>query len=102
MSDSSEPAPERFVQIAETKQAYEAQLIALRLAEAGIDARVLDQSYNQEPMPDVRSLALVRVLVPVASAERARTLLAELVSLPEDAELADEDEERGAGGNPRG
>ena len=85
----TEPA-QSYVQVAETKQAYEAQLIKLRLAEAGIEARILDQSYNQEPMPDVRSLSLVRVLVPASSAERAQALLAETVSLPEDGDLEDD------------
>ncbi|HKC11010.1 MAG TPA: hypothetical protein VKI41_03015 [Vicinamibacteria bacterium] len=72
--------------VAETGQLYEAELMALRLREAGLDARVLDQSYRQEPMPSVRSFALVRVLVPVEDAAAARRVLAEGVALPEDAE----------------
>ncbi len=72
--------------VGETGQLYEAELMALRLRQAGIDARILDQSYRQEPLPSVRSLALVRVLVPAEDAPAARKLLAEPVDLPEDAE----------------
>lgn len=82
--------PADFVQVAETKRAYEAELIRLRLGEAGIEARVLDQTYYQEPVPDVRSLSLVRVLVPVARETEARAILEEPVELPEDAEPEDD------------
>jgi hypothetical protein len=63
--------------VLEARQLYEAELAAGRLREAGIDARVIDQSYNQEPLPTVRSFAIVRVLVPAESAEEARRVLAE-------------------------
>jgi len=79
-----------FVQVAETKQAYEAELIRLRLGEAGIESRVLDQTYYQEPVPDVRGLSLVRVLVPAAREAEARAILAVPVSLPEEAEQEDD------------
>jgi hypothetical protein len=72
--------------VAESGQLYEAELMALRLREAGLEVRVLDQSYRQEPVPSVRSFALVRVLVPVEDAAAARRVLAEGVGLPEDAE----------------
>jgi hypothetical protein len=72
--------------VAETGQLYEAELMALRLREAGMEPRVLDQSYRQEPLPSVRSFALVRVLVRVEDAAAARRVLAESVGLPEDAE----------------
>ncbi len=72
--------------VAESGQLYEAELMALRLREAGIEARVLDQSYRQEPLPSVRSFALVRVLVPSEAAAAARGVLAETAGLPEDAE----------------
>jgi hypothetical protein len=81
-----------FDTVAETAQVYEAEMMALRLREAGIEAQVLDQSYRQEPLPSVRSFALVRVLVPSARAEEARRLLAEQVPLPEDAESGDTNE----------
>jgi hypothetical protein len=70
--------------VLETSQVYEAELAALRLREAGIEARVIDQSYRQEPVPMVRSFAVVRVLVPAASAAEARQLLSEPQDLPED------------------
>jgi hypothetical protein len=75
-----------FDTVAETGQVYEAELIALRLREAGIEAQVLDQCYRQEPLPSVRSFALVRVLVPTEKAEEARRILGEQTPLPEDAE----------------
>ncbi len=76
--------------VLETGQVYEAELAAGRLREAGLEARVIDQSYRQEPVPNVRSFALVRVLVPVDQAAEARRLLAERAGLPD----ATEGEER--------
>ncbi|HVR72650.1 MAG TPA: hypothetical protein VMT87_17575 [Vicinamibacteria bacterium] len=78
-------------QVAETPQVFEAELMALRLREAGIDAEVMDQSFKQEPLPNVRSFALVRVLVPAAAAALARDVLSRSVNLPEGA--SDEGEE---------
>jgi hypothetical protein len=75
-----------FDTVAETSHLYEAELMALRLREAGIEAQVIDQSFKQEPLPSVRSFAVVRVLVPAARVEEARRLLAETKALPEDAE----------------
>jgi hypothetical protein len=72
--------------VAETGQLYVGELMALRLREAGFEARVLDQSYRQEPVPSVRSFSVVRVLVPVKDAPAARRALTETVALPEDAE----------------
>jgi len=72
--------------VLETGQRYEAELAALRLREAGFEARVIDQSYRQEPLPSVRSFAVVRVLVSAERAGEARRVLAERVDLPEDAE----------------
>jgi hypothetical protein len=63
--------------VLEASQIYEAELAAGRLREAGIDARVIDQSYRQEPIPSVRAFAVVRVLAPVESAAEARRILAE-------------------------
>ncbi len=62
--------------VLETNQLYEAELAALRLRAAGLEARVIDQSYRQEPVPIVRSFAVVRVLVPTGSAAEAREVLA--------------------------
>ena len=72
--------------VLETRQVYEAELAAGRLREAGVDARVIDQSYRQEPVPSVPGLARVRVLVPAERAALARTLLAEGTFLPEEVE----------------
>jgi hypothetical protein len=83
-------------QAVETAQLYEAELMALRLREAGFDARVLDQSFRQEPLPNVRSFAVVRVLVPAGQAEAARRLLAQPVDMPPDIELVEpQDEDSG-------
>ena len=80
--------------VAEVGQVYEAELMALRLRGEGIEARVIDQSYRQEPVPSVRALSLVRVLVPSTSAGEARRLLAEKVDMPDDAEaLLDQGED---------
>jgi hypothetical protein len=72
--------------VLETSQSYEAELAALRLRGAGLEARVIDQSYRQEPVPFVPGLARVRVLVPAERAAEARALLAEGVELPEEVE----------------
>jgi hypothetical protein len=72
--------------VLETRQVYEAELAAGRLREAGLDVQVVDQSYRQEPVPSVRSFAVVRVLVPVEQAAEAREVLAEGAELPEEPE----------------
>lgn len=83
MSGSQEPAPRRdWEVVAEVARRYEAELMAGRLRQAGIDARVIDKSFRQEPLPSVRSFAIVRVYVPTASAEEAHRLLAEEVEVP--------------------
>jgi hypothetical protein len=70
--------------VAETGDVYEAELMALRLRAAGLDARVVDQSFRQEPVPIARALAVVRVFVPAPRVEEARRLLAETEGSPED------------------
>jgi hypothetical protein len=71
--------------VLETNQLFEAELAALRLREAGLEVRVIDQSYRQEPVPLVRGFSLVRVLVKSEHADEARRLLEERHDLPEDA-----------------
>ena len=83
-------AYEGWEQVAETRQVYEAELMALRLREAGVPAEVLDQTFYQEPLPTVRSFAVVRVLVPREKAELARDVLAR--SEPLDPGLSDQPE----------
>ena len=73
-------------QVAETSQIFEAELMALRLRESGIEAEVVDQTFHQEPMPNVRSFSVVRVLVPKERAADARRILAHPDPLPEDGE----------------
>ena len=73
-------------QVAEVTQAYEAELIALRLRDAGIEARVVDQSFRQEPLPSVRSFSVVRVVVPADRIDEARLVLGQPAELPADAE----------------
>jgi hypothetical protein len=72
-------------QVAETPQVFEAELMALRLRESGIDAEVIDQSFKQEPLPNVRSFAVVRVLVPSAQLALAQEVLSRPVNLPDTA-----------------
>jgi len=71
--------------VLDASQLYEAELAALRLREAGLEARVIDQSYRQEPVPMVRAFSVVRVLVKAEQAAEARRLLEERHDLPEDA-----------------
>ena len=86
-----------WTQVAETGQPYEGELIALRLRAAGIEARVVDQTFRQEPLPSVRSFAVVRVLVPEGEEAQAREVLARSVELPPDAEsVADSADENGS------
>jgi hypothetical protein len=73
--------------VLETRQIYEAELAAGRLREAGLDTQVVDQSYRQEPVPSVRSFAIVRVLVPAEQAAEARRILTERTELPDGVEL---------------
>ncbi len=86
MSGTKRPSHGDWDCALEASQLYEAELAAGRLREAGIDCRVIDQSYRQEPLPSVRSFAVVRVLVPAERAAEAKRVLAEPLGLPEDAE----------------
>jgi hypothetical protein len=84
---------EGWVQVVETAQPYEAELIALRLRDAEIETRVVDQTFRQEPLPSVRSFAVVRVLVPEDKEAQAREVLGRTVDLPPDAEQANKEDE---------
>lgn len=85
MSEAEPGSHDDWDVVLETSQLYEAELAALRLREAGFDPRVIDQSYRQEPMPMVRALSVVKVLVKAERADAARQLLSEPHDLPEDA-----------------
>jgi hypothetical protein len=86
VSEPQRPSHGDWDAVLQTGQVYEAELAALRLREAGIDVRVIDQSYRQEPLPSVRSFALVHLLVPAERAAQARRLLAEPSNLPKEPE----------------
>jgi hypothetical protein len=83
LSDDSLRAGD-WEQVAESATALEADLIALRLRENGLEAQVVDQTFHQEPLPAVRSFAVVRVLVPAAQAGEARRILSEAAPFPPD------------------
>jgi hypothetical protein len=86
LSEAEEPTPPGAWEVAaEVARRYEAELIAGCLRQAGIEARVIDKSFRQEPLPIARSLAIVRLYVPSASAKEARRILSE-VERPEDTE----------------
>jgi hypothetical protein len=63
--------------VAEVARRYEAELMAGRLRAAGIEARVVDKSFRQEPLPSVRSFAIVRVYVPADRLDEATHILDE-------------------------
>ncbi len=73
-------------QVAETAQIFEAELIALRLRDSGIEAQVVDQTFHQEPLPNVRNFSVVRVLVKKEDMARARQVLEDGQPLPPDGE----------------
>ena len=85
-SDHDPDSHDEWDTVAEVGQVFEAELMALRLRGEGIEVRVIDQSYRQEPVPSVRALSLVRVLVPAEQAGEARRLLAEKIEMPENVE----------------
>jgi hypothetical protein len=76
--------PKEWVQVAEVGQLWQGELIVGRLRSGGIEAEILDQTFHQEPMPNVRALALVRVLVPLERADEARRLLSQAAETPDD------------------
>jgi hypothetical protein len=69
--------------VAEVARRYEAEIMAGRLRASGIDARVIDKSFRQEPLPTVRSFAIVRVYVPADRADEAMRILDEPVPPPD-------------------
>lgn len=68
---------EGWEMVAEVARVYEGELMAGRLRESGIDAQVVDKSFHQEPLPNARSLSIVRVYVHADNAEEARRILAD-------------------------
>jgi hypothetical protein len=86
-AESGEGSHGGWDQVAESGQLYEAELMAMRIREAGIEAQVVDQTFHAEPLPDVRSFAVVRVLVPSDCVEEARQVLDSQEPLSEDADV---------------
>ncbi len=83
------PDPEgAWEQAAEVGTTFEAELMALRLRESGIEAQVIDQTFRMEPLPNVRNFSVVRVVVPAARLADAKRVLSESRPLPSDAEEA--------------
>jgi hypothetical protein len=81
-----EAGPGTWESVAEVQDVYEAELIAGRLRAAGLEASVVDKSFRQEPIPSVRSFAVVRVFVPRDQAPAARDVLSSASPGPGDAE----------------
>jgi hypothetical protein len=69
--------------VAEVPTVVEARLMALRLEESQIEARILDQTFRQEPLPNIRAFSVVRVLVRREKAVEARRLLLEPYEWPD-------------------
>jgi hypothetical protein len=99
-----EGADSGWEQVAETAQIFEAELMAMRLRAAGIEAQVVDQTFHQEPFTN-RDFSRVRVLVPPGRAEEAQAVLEKADPLPEDADVGSpegegegegEDEDKGS------
>ena len=89
-------APVRYgdwEQVALVNKFYEAEFMAGRLQSAGIDAQVLDQSFEQIPLTNVSDFEVLRVLVPMGKAEEARRILSEAAPLPADVDVPAEESE---------
>src|SRR5438093_13512613 len=66
-----------WVQVGEVGQVWQGELLVGRLRESGIDAQLIDQTFHQEPLTNVRAFAVVRVVVPRDQEQQARRLMAE-------------------------
>jgi len=89
--------PDDWVQVAEVGQVWQGELIVGRLRASGIDAEIVDQTFHQEPVPNVRAFAVVRVFVRMEQLEEAKRLLDEALELPDDVDVtsAEDDGEPG-------
>ena len=77
MNEQSSNELSDWVEVEEVGQLWEAELIVGRLKAEGIESQIVDQTFHQEPIPNVRSFAVVHVLVPAEQETRAREILAE-------------------------
>jgi len=87
MRDDAGGSFDDWQSVAAVGQMYEAELIALQLQEAGIEAQIIDQSFEQVPLSNVSNFEKVRVVVPTARVEEAQRILSQQVALPEDADV---------------
>jgi hypothetical protein len=71
----------------ESGKLYEAELMAMRIQDAGIEAQVVDRTFTEAPMPDVSNFNTVQVLVPTDRADEARQIVAQPVELEEGADV---------------
>ena len=97
-SEVEDGADSGWEEVAETGQIFEAELMAMRIRESGIEAQVVDQTFHAEPLGN-RDFSRVRVLVPPGRAEEARAILEKEDPLPEDADVGapeDEGEDKGS------
>jgi hypothetical protein len=81
-----------WVQVAEFPQTWQADLLVGRLRESGIEAEMLDQTFHQELLPNVRAFAVVRVFVPVVQEEQAKDVISKGFELPEDVDFASDED----------
>lgn len=88
---------EDWIQVAEVGQVWQAELIAGRLRASGIDAEIVDQTFHQEPVPNVRAFAVVRVFVRMEQLAETNRLLDQALDLPDDADVTS----TGGNGEPR-
>ena len=85
---------QEWVQVVEVSQVWQGELIVGRLRASGIEAKIVDQTFHQEPMPSVRAFAVVRVLVRMEHVKDAKRVLDEAVELDDaEATSAKDDDE---------
>lgn len=90
-SEPRDEAGSEWEAVASARDLYEGELMALRLREAGIEAKVMDRSFHQFPSNAPQS-TVIDVLVPANRTEEARRILAAPAGLPEDADAFGEGE----------
>jgi hypothetical protein len=75
-------------QVAEVGTAWEAELIRGRILSAGLEAEIVDQSFELLPIANNSDFERMLVVVPAAQVEEARRVLSEAPPLPEDADVS--------------
>ena len=92
MTEQSTSESSDWVEVAEVGQLWEAELIVGRLKVEGIESQIVDQTFHQEPIPKVRSFAVVHILVPAEQETRSREILAEHADVTDDEVVESRDE----------